>query len=235
MDLLPAFMIGLLGSLHCVGMCGPLALALPIGVSSTSSFLIGRALYNLGRVATYAFMGVLAGLIGQKIVFYGFQQTVSIIAGALMIGAFAFPTLIGSRLARLSFLEGIGSSVQKAFSSLLQRRSVLTMFLIGIVNGLLPCGLVYVALAGSAMTGDPIEGALFATMFGLGTFPMMFVVSVIGKRVTPSVRQRIARVVPVFMIVLGTLFILRGMNLGIPMVSPKVGSGATMQRGEHQH
>lgn len=226
MDLLTALSIGLFGSLHCVGMCGPLALALPIGVGSTGTFLVGRALYNLGRVVTYAAMGVVAGLVGHKIVYYGFQQTVSIAAGALMIGAYAFPALVGRHLARLSFLDAIATRVQQAFANLLVRRSVRTMFLIGLVNGLLPCGLVYVALAGSAMTGDPLRGALYAAVFGLGTFPMMFVVSVLGRRVSPNVRQRIARLVPVFMIALGTLFILRGMNLGIPMVSPRVGAEA---------
>ncbi len=232
MDLLTALSIGLLGSLHCVGMCGPLALALPIGTGSTGAFVAGRTLYNFGRVATYAFMGLLAGLIGQKIVFYGFQQTVSIAAGALMIGAYAFPALIGRYLAKLSFLDALATRVQSAFASLLVRRSMLTMFLIGIVNGLLPCGLVYVALAGSALTGDPVRGAVFAAVFGLGTFPMMFVISILGRRISPPVRQRIARLVPVFMIALGALFILRGMNLGIPMVSPKVEGGA-MQMKQH--
>lgn len=231
MDLLTALSIGALGSLHCVGMCGPLALALPIGVGSTGTFLVGRALYNLGRVVTYAAMGMVAGLIGQKIVFYGFQQTVSIAAGALMIGAYAFPALVGRHLARLSFLDAIATRVQQAFADLLGRRSLLTMLLIGLVNGLLPCGLVYVALAGSAMTGDPFRGALFAAVFGLGTFPMMFVVSVLGRRVSPEMRQRIGKLVPVFMIALGALFILRGMNLGIPMVSPKVGTEAHGHRG----
>ena len=234
MDFLTAFSIGLLGSLHCVGMCGPLALALPIGVGSTGPFLIGRTLYNLGRVVTYALMGLVAGAIGQKIVFYGFQQTVSIVAGVFMIAAFAFPVLVGNRLSKLSFLDSFASAVQRAFSSLLQRRSVLTMFLVGIVNGLLPCGLVYVALAGSALTGDALQGLLSAAVFGLGTFPMMFVVSVAGRRISQPVRQRIARLVPVFMIALGALFILRGMNLGIPMVSPKVDSG-TMQHEGHAH
>jgi sulfite exporter TauE/SafE len=234
MDLLAAFSIGLLGSLHCVGMCGPLALALPIGVHSTSSFLSGRALYNLGRIVTYSLMGLIAGLLGQKIVFYGFQQTVSIAVGVLMIGAFAFPALIGNRLARLSFLQTVANSVQQGFGRLLRKSSLLTMLLIGMVNGLLPCGLVYVALAGSAMTGDPAKGALFAAVFGLGTFPMMFTVSIVGRRISPSVRQRITRLVPVFMIALGALFILRGMNLGIPMVSPRVGT-ASMQHEGHAH
>ncbi len=228
MDFVTALSIGLFGSLHCVGMCGPLALALPIGVGSTGTFLTGRALYNLGRVTTYAFMGLIAGAIGQKIVFYGFQQSVSIGAGVLMIAAFAFPALVGSRLAKLSILDTISSSVQRAFSSLLQKRSVLAMFLIGIVNGLLPCGLVYVALAGSALTGDAVQGLLYAAVFGLGTFPMMFVVSVVGRRISQPVRHRIARLVPVFMIALGALFILRGMNLGIPMVSPKVGTESAL-------
>jgi sulfite exporter TauE/SafE len=234
MDLLTALSIGLFGSLHCVGMCGPLALALPIGVGSTGTFVAGRVLYNLGRVATYALMGLIAGAIGQKIVFYGFQQSVSIAAGVLMIAAFVFPALIGGRLAKFSFLAPIASAVQRAFASLLQHRSVLTMFLIGVVNGLLPCGLVYVALAGSALTGDSVQGLLYAAAFGFGTFPMMFVVSVAGRRISQPVRQRIARLVPVFMIALGALFILRGMNLGIPMVSPKVGSGTMHQEG-HVH
>jgi sulfite exporter TauE/SafE len=234
MGLLTAFLLGLLGSLHCVGMCGPLALALPIGVGSTGTFLIGRVLYNLGRVATYTFMGVLAGFIGQAIVFYGFQQTVSIATGTLIVVAYAFPAIAGRHLARLSFLDALAARVQTAFADLLARRSVLTMLLIGLVNGLLPCGLVYVALAGSALTGGPMQGALYATLFGLGTFPMMFVVSVVGRRVSPGIRHRIARIVPVFMIVLGALFILRGMNLGIPMVSPRVGTASGQHQG-HVH
>lgn len=229
MDLLTAFSIGALGSLHCVGMCGPLALSLPIGLGSTATFVLGRALYNLGRVATYAVMGILAGLIGERIVFYGFQQTVSIASGALLIGAYAFPALVGRYLTRLSFLDAMAGRVQRGFAHLLVRRSVPTMFLIGLVNGLLPCGLVYVALAGSALTGDPVQGGLYAAAFGLGTFPMMFVVSALGRKVSPGVRQRIAKVVPVFMVLLGILFILRGLNLGIPMVSPRVAAATESQ------
>ena len=95
-----------------------------------------------------------------------------------------------------------------------------TLLLFGLLNGLLPCGLVYAALAGAAATGGPLGGALFMAAFGLGTIPAMLAVSLAGRLITAPWRARFQRAVPVAMAVLAVLFIVRGLSLGIPYLSP---------------
>lgn len=233
MEYFSAFLLGFLGSLHCAGMCGPLVLALPIGTGGWGRTITGRVLQNTGRVVTYTIMGAIAGAVGRTVALSGLQQYVSIGAGLLMIVAYALPSMAAPVLRRLSFLEAAGGFVQRRFATLLQHRTFSTMFGLGLVHGLLPCGLVYAALAGSVVSGSPVAGAIFAAVFGLGTFPMMLVMSLIGRSIPSALRQRLVRLVPVAMIVLGGLFILRGLNLGIPMISPFMDASAGMDHHHH--
>jgi sulfite exporter TauE/SafE len=96
------------------------------------------------------------------------------------------------------------------------------MFLIGILNGFLPCGLVYVALAGAIASGDAISGAAVMILFGLGTIPAMFAASVFGKFINIGIRTKLRKAVPALAILLAAVFILRGLNLGIPYLSPRL-------------
>ena len=221
MELWTAFILGLVGSLHCAGMCGPLALALPAGGQGAAAFFAGRLAYNLGRVATYCALGLVFGLIGKSLLLAGVQRWVSIALGVmLLIGLFA-----SRKLALWRPVTLLVGQLKSRMGVLLRRRSVDALLILGLLNGLLPCGLVYVACAGAIATGDVFHGALYMLAFGAGTVPMMLAISLSGKLVPLSLRLKLLKAVPVAVFVLATLLILRGMSLGIPYISPDL-SGA---------
>ncbi len=217
-----AFLIGLFGSFHCIGMCGPIALALPVQKNSRLNLIVGRVLYNIGRAITYAFIGLLFGLLGQSLSLAGFQQSVSIIAGVLILLMVLLPSKISQKLYLLKPAYGFTNFLKRKFGALLKKKSTTSTFLIGLLNGFLPCGLVYIAVAGAIATGSYFNGAVYMFIFGIGTLPIMLAVSLAGNFISLNVRKRINKLIPTFMIVLAFLFILRGMNLGIPYVSPKI-------------
>jgi uncharacterized protein len=221
-EIYAAFFVGLVGSLHCIGMCGPIAIALPVPNSGNLSFLTGRILYNLGRVVTYAFLGALLGLVGSKIALAGAQQVVSIVLGVIIIIAVLLPQKYKNYFAQHPVIQKLAHPLKSNIGVLFKKGTFSAMFLIGILNGFLPCGLVYVALAGAIASGDAISGAAVMVLFGLGTVPVMFAASVFGKFINIGIRTKIRKAIPVLAILLGVIFILRGMNLGIPMLSPKV-------------
>lgn len=220
MELWTAFLLGLVGSAHCAGMCGPLALALPATGNTRATFLAGRVLYNLGRLVTYATLGALFGLLGQSFAFAGFQQWISLAAGAaILIGLLA-----SSRFALgLPAVTAVGW-LKSSFSKLLQQRSLGSVFLLGLLNGLLPCGLVYAAVAGATATGSFLGGALAMLAFGLGTVPMMLGFSLAGPRLHTLLRFRLQRFMPASLVLVGVLLVLRGLALGIPYLSPAADS-----------
>ena len=221
-EILAAFIVGLVGSLHCIGMCGPIAIALPVPDSNNLSFFTGRILYNLGRVVTYAFLGAVLGLVGSKIALTGAQQIVSIALGVIIIIAVLLPQKYKNYFVQLPLIQKLAHPLKANIGVLFSKGTFSAMFLIGILNGFLPCGLVYVALAGAIASGDAISGAAVMILFGLGTVPAMFAATVMGKFINIGIRTKIRKAVPVLAIILGVIFILRGMNLGIPMLSPKV-------------
>jgi len=217
-----AFLIGLFGSFHCIGMCGPIALALPIQQHNRFNLVFGRLLYNVGRALTYGAIGLLFGLLGQSLSLAGFQQSISIIAGVLILLMVVLPSKITQKLYLLKPAYGFTNFLKRKFSVLLKKKTVASTFFIGVLNGFLPCGLVYIAVAGAIASGSYLEGALYMFVFGIGTLPIMFAVSLAGNFIGLSVRKRINKLIPTFMIVLAFLFILRGMNLGIPYISPQI-------------
>jgi uncharacterized protein len=221
-EIYAAFFVGLVGSLHCIGMCGPIAIALPIPDSSNLSFFTGRILYNLGRVVTYSFLGAILGLLGGRIAVAGAQQVVSIILGVLVIVAVLLPQKYKNFFAQHPAIQKLAQPLKSNIGMLFKKGTFSAMFLIGILNGFLPCGLVYVALAGAIASGDAISGAAVMILFGLGTVPAMFAASVFGKFINIGIRTKIRKAVPVLAILLGVIFILRGMNLGIKYISPKI-------------
>ena len=221
-EILAAFFVGLVGSLHCIGMCGPIAIALPVPDSANLSFFTGRILYNLGRVVTYAFLGAILGLVGSKIALAGAQQVVSIVLGVVIIIAVLLPQKYKNFFAQHPVIQKLAHPLKSNIGVLFSKGTFSAMFLIGILNGFLPCGLVYVALAGAIASGDAFSGAAVMILFGLGTVPVMFAASVFGKFINIGIRTKIRKAVPILAIILGVIFILRGMNLGIPMLSPKV-------------
>jgi uncharacterized protein len=216
MDCWTAFILGLVGSLHCAGMCGPLALALPSAGNTASAYGAGRLAYNAGRVMTYCLLGVMFGLVGKTLLLAGIQRWVSIALGAaLLAGLFASRKLGLWR--PVTALVGI---LKTRMSGLLRRRAFTGLITLGLFNGLLPCGLVYVAGAGAIATGGILSSVLYMAAFGAGTVPLMLAISLSGKLVPFSLRLKLQKAIPISVFLLATLLILRGLELGIPYVSP---------------
>jgi sulfite exporter TauE/SafE len=229
------FLIGFLGSFHCVGMCGPIALALPIGKGSNLQLVVSRILYNLGRIVTYTFFGAVFGLFGKGIAFAGLQRYASISLGVTILFYYLLPGRFKGKLSVTKPYLLASNFVKKSFTKLTKTGSAQSLFLFGIVNGFLPCGFVYVALAGAITTGDFISGAAFMALFGLGTAPIMFATSLVGKFISGGIRSKINKLIPVFAIILAIIFILRGLSLGIPFLSPpekKLNVPITMENAE---
>ncbi len=216
-----AFMIGLVGSLHCIGRCGPIAIALPLGTKSFTSRVSGNLLYNVGRIITYGLLGALFGTIGKGLKMVGFQQWISIALGIVMIGWVVFPFVFKKAYADFNFGGNIVNRLVMALRKLFQQHSYSNLFLIGFFNGFLPCGLVYVAVAGALNTHETFTGILYMIAFGLGTLPLMASVSLVGNVLSSSFKLKLSKILPAFILLLGIIFILRGLSLGIPFISPK--------------
>lgn len=222
MLLYTAFILGLVGSFHCVGMCGPIAFALPVSKRSPAQLIKSRVLYNLGRVITYTFLGVIVGVLGRGVVLSGAQQWLSIIVGVAILLFFVLPKSMTNRLDVLRPVQKIVFHIKQKLGHLFKQKNAKAYVLIGLLNGFLPCGLVYLAMAGAIATGDIWLAMGYMALFGLGTFPVMLTVALAGNFIKPQFKTRMYKLVPVFTVTLAVLLIIRGLNLGIPYLSPKI-------------
>jgi len=220
--LLTAITLGFLGSLHCVGMCGPIALALPVVNNNSLSRFTGIIIYNIGRVLTYSILGIIFGMLGKTFIIAGYQQALSIGLGVLILIIILFPARYTQRLNFTAILFKPVSKLKVSLGKLFSKRTYSSLFTIGILNGLLPCGLVYTAIAGAIAVAEPIKAGLFMAVFGLGTLPAMLAVALAGQKISIGLRNNFRKVVPVFVVTMAVLLIMRGMNLGIPYVSPEM-------------
>lgn len=219
--IISGLVLGLMGSFHCIGMCGPLVIALPLRGNNYFQKIAGGIIYNLGRTLTYAGMGAIFGFVGQGLQMVGFQQWVSVIMGSFMIILVLFPSIFKNKLKINSSIFNFVGKLKASLHKLFTQKSYGTLFLIGILNGFLPCGLVYIAIAGAIGTGSIIMGIIFMLVFGLGTIPIMLSISLLGNLVSVKIRAGINKFIPAVVIFVGILFILSGLNLGIPFFSPK--------------
>jgi len=216
MDFGIAIALGFIGSLHCAAMCGPLLLAMPALPGGPGRFILGRVIYQLGRIATYCALGMLAGLVGKSLWFAGFQSGLSILLGtAILLGYFASKKIAVSAPA-VRLVAGLKS----AMAAQLRQRGLRSLALLGLLNGLLPCGLVYVAMTGAVAQGTWIKSVCFMALFGLGTTPTLLGIGLSGRMFPPAFRLKLRRTIPVAICLLAGLLILRGLGLGIPYVSP---------------
>ena len=216
-----AFLLGIISNLHCLGMCGPIALAIPLNRSSKSAMLFGILQYHLGRVLIYAILGYIVGYIGMGIKLFGVLQAISIISGiGIIIYAWRnkltfFKNPFTSSLRHTSLLS-------RSMGKIMRSESPLKLFLLGALNGLLPCGMVYTALITAVVLGTPILSATSMLAFGLGTLPGLVAFSLFAQQLGNPIRSKINRYLPYLITVVGLLITLRGMNLNIPYISPKV-------------
>ncbi|NVJ46559.1 MAG: sulfite exporter TauE/SafE family protein [Cytophagia bacterium] len=219
------FLFGLFGSMHCLGMCAPLIWALPQQKQKRRIWWRNKLAYNLGRAITYAFLGLLIGLVGETFSFAGFQQYLSIGTGVLMI---IFLVLTRGRIPQSFHLKPLNRLVLKVkarLGKLLQGNTFRSNALMGLYNGLLPCGLVYMALLASLSMSSLGGSALYMVFFGLGTFPMMLAAAFFGNSIKQWNQKIFSQWVPRFILLVAVLLIFRGLNLGVPYLSPKLSAG----------
>ncbi|WP_277632221.1 sulfite exporter TauE/SafE family protein [Avrilella dinanensis] len=218
--MLSAFLFGLLSSLHCVGMCGPIAMMLPVSRTSEVKRASQIIIYHLGRIFTYGLLGGLFGWLGRGLFIAGLQQKLSVILGILMIVYVLIPKNKFNRIYFLQPLYRLVNKAKKLMGLQFKKNNSSSFFVIGLLNGFLPCAMVYVALFGATATQTPIDGMMYMMLFGLGTVPMMSAVVYVTNAISVRMREKILKAVPVFVIILGTLFVIRGMGLDIPFLSP---------------
>lgn len=219
--LLAAFIMGFVGSLHCAAMCGPLVLAMPVVGNNKIQILASRIVYNIGRVTAYSILGVIFGFIGKSLLLAGFQRWLSIIAGSVML----ILLVLGRKSAKNAAWRAAGW-VKSTVRAFLRHRTYPAVFALGGANGLLPCGLVYLAGTASAASGEATSAALYMLVFGLGTIPMMLGIGLLGPSLIKQLQRfRLKPLVPIAVSLVALSLILRGLALGIPYLSPANGNG----------
>ena len=219
--LFSGFLLGFLGSLHCAGMCGPIAFVLPLDRKNPVKRFAQLMGYHLGRLSTYAFLGLLFGLIGRGLFISGMQQRLSLVLGLLMIAAALLPffgKLAGNKITAPFYM--LVSRVKSSLGDRLKDRSPAALYTIGILNGFLPCGLVYMGLFGAVAMGTALEGSLYMALFGAGTIPLMSIAAYSGNFLSVKMRNRLNKAIPYVVVLIGLLFVIRGLGLGIPYLSP---------------
>lgn len=215
-----AVIFGLLGSFHCVGMCGPIAFMLPVDRTHSTKKIIQISTYHIGRLLAYSIIGLIFGLVGKGLYIFGMQQQLSILVGVLMIVIVLIPVHTFNNYNLSKPIYRVISRIKSSLGQALKKKSADTFLTIGFLNGFLPCGLVYMAVIASIATQNAVQSSLYMALFGLGTIPLMTTAIYLGKFLNTSVKRRIQKAIPIFVIVIGALFIVRGLGLGIPYLSP---------------
>ena len=215
-----AFIFGLISSFHCIGMCGPIAMMLPIDRTNQAKKVTQIITYHIGRLTAYGTIGFVFGLLGKGFFLAGIQQNLSIFIGAAMIIVVLIPEKIFAKYNFSKPAYRLISKIKIALGSQFRNKSYKSLFTIGLLNGFLPCGMVYVALFGAIAMQSESLGVLYMILFGLGTVPMMSSIVYINSYLTMPVRNKIQKLIPYVAVLIGCLFILRGLGLGIPYISP---------------
>ncbi|PAM95304.1 hypothetical protein B4N84_08505 [Flavobacterium sp. IR1] len=215
-----AFIFGLISSLHCIGMCGPIAMMLPVDRQNEAKKVTQIVTYHLGRLTAYGSIGLVFGLLGRGFFLAGLQQKISIFIGLAMILVVLIPEKL---FAKYNFSKPVYKVISKIKSNLgshFKNKSYKSLFIIGLLNGFLPCGMVYVALFGAIAMQSASLGVLYMILFGIGTLPLMTLVVYVNSMIKMPFRNKIQKAIPYVAVLIGVLFILRGLGLGIPYISP---------------
>ncbi|NMH24057.1 sulfite exporter TauE/SafE family protein [Flavobacterium solisilvae] len=218
--LFSALFFGLISSLHCIGMCGPIAMMLPVDHKNPTKKALQILTYHLGRLTAYGFLGLAFGLLGKGLFIAGFQQNISIAVGVLMIIIAIVPEKVFAQYNFSKPIYKVISSIKSSLGNQFKRKTFDALFSIGFLNGLLPCGLVYAALFGAIAMQNEVLGVAYMLLYGIGTIPLMSVVVYASGFMSVPLRSKLQRIIPIITIGIGILFILRGLSLGIPFISP---------------
>ena len=217
-----AFLVGIVGSFHCVGMCGPIAMTISQEGGQSKTFFFKRLFYNLGGNTVYTLLGLIFGLFGQTLQLFGIQQLLSLVSGVLILAFIFIPKYFKQTTIIQQESNRFVHQIKKQLGKYLKSNSLRTNYLLGFFNGLLPCGLVYMAVLGAISQDNLLYSALYMTVFGLGTFPVFFIMFYSKELLSTSVKQFFSTHAQHITIVVACLFIMRGLGLGIPYLSPKM-------------
>ncbi len=218
--LFTAFIFGLISSFHCIGMCGPIAMMLPVDRNNQAKKVSQIITYHLGRLFAYSTIGFIFGMLGKGFLLAGMQQKMSIFIGIVMILIILIPEKVVANYNFSKPIFKVISKIKTTLGSQFKNKSYKSLFTIGLLNGFLPCGMVYVALFGAIAMQSPTLGVLYMVLFGIGTVPMMSSIVYLNSFLTISIRNKIQKAIPYVAVFIGIVFILRGLGLGIPYISP---------------
>ncbi|MCA5006176.1 sulfite exporter TauE/SafE family protein [Sphingobacterium bovistauri] len=213
-----AFFMGLFGSVHCTLMCGPLLFALQQNQQLSFKIAINKILYQFGRILTYGLIGLIFGLLGSSFAMKGWQQGFSIFTGVLLIliglsylFVNKYPKIVVFQTKAMQpFAKEMGKWLYKPNGS----------FIAGMLNGFLPCGMVYMAVASAMNAESSFLSFQFMVYFGLGTLPLMFLFSLLTSIPKKIFKFKFSSLLPFLYLIMGVWFMLRGLNLDIPYLSP---------------
>lgn len=207
-----AVSMGLISSFHCVGMCGPIALALPVHKGTRARQAAGVLAYNAGRALTYTTFGLVIGTLGASLEWLGVLRYASIAVGLAMLGYVLWPSGLEQRLHMPAFWQrGVGE-IRRKMGFYLKQTGIGSMLLLGILNGAVPCGMVYMALMSSVATGSTWGSGIFMALFGLGTMPAMLALGIARQHFTPALRTSVRKLTPVLVAIAGIWLVLRGVT-----------------------
>ncbi len=215
-----ALLLGLISSLHCAAMCAPLQVMV-ISQGSSQAHKKHVFYYHTARICTYAFLGAFAGLLGKGLGIQAWQQEASLLSGLFLLAGFAAFYLL--KLDR-KLLKILFPYLNRMRGTLAKNKGFSLVYFggSGMVNGLLPCGMVYLALF-PAMASDTWWLATgYMVLFGLGTLPTLLLANMSGIRFLQTRGLWLQKAIPVFVVLTAFLLIVRGMDLGIPYLSPKI-------------
>lgn len=219
--ILSAWFMGFIGSTHCIGMCGPLAMALPVSSRSKWGKLFLALTYNLGRVTTYTILGAGIGAGSALVIPTALQSSFSISVGVLML-LIALILFVLQRKRTIQILpEKWIKKVSHLIVSRMQSGRNVDVFIIGLLNGLLPCALVYAALVTAFASGSVLNSMVFMLFFGFGTLPAMWGVLFFSQWITQAIRQRLNAIFPLMYVLMGILLIARGIQAPAGPIPPE--------------
>ena len=229
--IITALTLGIAGSLHCVGMCGPIVLSLPMVKGKATGAGLSTFNYFFGKTLSYGLLGLLFGLVGQQLVMAGFQRSLSIVLGLAMLVYALLAIFRPAILHHNPLTNYIGKKLQPVMGHQLRNPGAFSTLLLGFLNGFLPCGLVYIALGAAVAIGNSFYSALFMMIFGMATMPALLLLAIFNNKLSASYRSKIRQVLPYFSAVLAVLLIMRGLDLGIPFLSPQIPSAMPSAAG----
>ena len=209
--------MGLIGSMHCAGMCGPIAISLPyrVGMQTNEETFFKILVYNLGRIITYAFFGFLFGIVGKSFFTMGIQKWFLITLAVLLIIIAIFSIDIETKALKIPAIGKFNKKVKELLAKSLKNATVKSFLYIGILNGFLPCGLVYMAIVAAIATGGVLNSVLYMILFGIGTMPMMMALGYGGHLLSTRFRTFLRKLYPVFMIIFAILFLMRAFKINM--------------------